>query len=88
VAEERHLSPDWEALAAWLRALDTRLTVVLDATLYCWWLERSSCPTDAEAAEAGRRGRARARRSARLGVAVRVIACCGWGFQSRWQLCS
>lgn len=40
VAEVRQLSTPWSALAAWLGALREPLTVVLEATLYCWWLER------------------------------------------------
>jgi hypothetical protein len=40
VADIRQLSSNWEALAAWLGALGAPLTVVLEATLYCWWLER------------------------------------------------
>jgi transposase len=40
VAEIRQRSTTWEALAAWLGALGAPLTVVLEATLYCWWLER------------------------------------------------
>jgi transposase len=40
VAEVRQLSTQWDALAAWLAAFGERLPVVLEATLYCWWLER------------------------------------------------
>ena len=40
MAEVRQLSPDWEVLARWLGGLGAPLTVVLEATLYCWWLER------------------------------------------------
>jgi hypothetical protein len=40
VAEVRQLATQWEALAAWLAALGDALTVVLEATLYCWWPER------------------------------------------------
>ncbi len=34
------LSPTWDALSRWLGTLGEELTVVLEATLYCWWLER------------------------------------------------
>lgn len=40
LAEVRQLSTDWTALARWLAGLHAPLTVVLEATLYCWWLER------------------------------------------------
>jgi len=40
VAAVRQLSPDWAVLARWLAGLQAPVTVVLEATLYCWWLER------------------------------------------------
>lgn len=40
LAQVTRLSPTWDALAAWLHGLGPALTVVLEATLYCWWLER------------------------------------------------
>lgn len=40
VATARRLPADWPALAAWLAALPTPRTVVLESCLYCWWLER------------------------------------------------
>jgi transposase len=40
VASSRRLPADWPALAAWLAALPTPRTVVLESCLYCWWLER------------------------------------------------
>ncbi|MGQ0647236.1 MAG: IS110 family transposase [Gemmatimonadaceae bacterium] len=40
LAAARRLPADWPALAAWLAALPTPRTVVLESCLYCWWLER------------------------------------------------
>jgi transposase len=40
VGEVRRVAPTWEALATWLARFGSELTVVLEATLYCWWLER------------------------------------------------
>ena len=40
VAAVHQLSPDWAVLARWLAGLQAPVTVVLEATLYCWWLER------------------------------------------------
>ena len=40
LAEARQLSTDWDSLARWLGRFPAPLTVVLEATLYCWWLER------------------------------------------------
>lgn len=40
VAQARELSTEWAVLARWLTALGAPLTVVVEATLYAWWLER------------------------------------------------
>ncbi len=40
VAQARQLSTEWPVLAAWLAALAAPLTVVVEATLSAWWLER------------------------------------------------
>ncbi|MBV6522656.1 MAG: hypothetical protein MNPFHGCM_02804 [Gemmatimonadaceae bacterium] len=40
LGQARRLAPTWDALAAWLARFGSELTVVLEATLYCWWLER------------------------------------------------
>jgi hypothetical protein len=40
LGEVRRVAPTWEALAMWLARFGSELTVVLEATLYCWWLER------------------------------------------------
>ena len=40
VAEARRVDAAWDAVAGWLALLAGPLTVVLEATLYCWWLER------------------------------------------------
>lgn len=40
LAETRRLSTEWDRLRDWLAPLGAPCTVVLEATLYCWWLER------------------------------------------------
>lgn len=40
LAQARQLSTEWSTLEAWLQALPAPATVVVEATLYAWWLER------------------------------------------------
>jgi len=34
------LDTDWETLVGWLAPLAEPRTIVMEATRYCWWLER------------------------------------------------
>lgn len=40
LAEVRRLSTEWDELSAWLKPFESSCTIVMEATLYCWWLER------------------------------------------------
>lgn len=40
LAEVRRLSTAWEELRVWLAPFEASCTIVMEATLYCWWLER------------------------------------------------